>query len=192
MKRKILILLLGIILTLSISVAAEENYNFRKTKWGMERKEVKQKVDEDIYNENEKFVMYETTVANLESIMLFQFAQDKLVSAGYYFNESHSNSNLYIKEYKEIKEILTKKYGEPTRGGKYWLDELYKGEEEYYGTALSLGHLVFEFDWETKDTLIRLKLSGDNYEIDHVLLYEGKKLKNLKEKEEKEENQNNF
>ena len=192
MRKRILILILLLVFLFSFPVMAEENGDFRNAKWGMDRKEVKKAIDIKIYEENNKFVMYKTTVANLDSVMLFQFAKNNLVSAGYYFNETHTNKNLYLDDYRNIQDILTNKYGDPTKNEVYWSNDLYKGDEENYGTAIAVGHLTLESEWETEETLIRLRLYGDNFQIDHVVLYESKDLKYLKEAAEEKENEEDF
>jgi len=99
--------------------------------------------------------------------------------------ENHTNENLYINDYKELKEILIKKYGEPDkkklltlygRGEIYWRDDLFKDDRSEWGFAISLGDLSYSSIWETPTTRIALILDGDNYEINLRIIYISREL----------------
>ena len=93
-----------------------------------------------------------------------------------------------IKDYKNIKKLLIKKYGAPKEEGKYWSDDLYKDDKSDYGFAVSVGDLAYAARWQTEKTGIVTTLDGGNYEIDHIIVYSGK-IEAAKEAEKsKEEN----
>lgn len=92
------------------------------------------------------------------------------------FAGEHTNKNDYIRDYEEIKEILTKKYGKPK-------DEIVSGENGMHRRT----------SWETSTTEIDLTLSPSytlyNQEIETslVISYDSKKLKEwVKQAKEKE------
>ena len=178
----------------------KEEYNFRKTVWGMARESVKLTEKRKPIIDKGNNLAYNDTLIGLNMGVFYNFVENKLVRAGYGVVEEHSNKNLYIQDYKELKGVLLEKYGEPSDkwfgGDKYkeitWLNDLYKDDPSHWGFAISLGHLVYQSCWETDETDIVLRLSGDNYEIQLNLVYFSKKLKDLEEKEKEKEKLKNF
>ena len=91
----------------------KENYDFRKTRWGMSRDEVKPTEDTTFVAEDETFLSYDGHVANMDCYISYRFVNNILVSAMYRFTEEHSNKNDYLYDYFKLKRILKKKYGDP-------------------------------------------------------------------------------
>jgi len=191
MKKNVSILLIVscifIIFTL-ILFAEEVKYDFRKTNWGMSQKQVK--VTEDKEPEGEKdtesgwCLGYKTEIGGEDYYCAYYFLEDKLWSCAYAFAGEHTNKNMYIDDYKEIKETLTKKYGKPNndilvtvnKDEIQWKDDLYKDDESEWGLAISVGHLEYVSAWETSTTKIFLRLAGDNYKIKLAIGYVSKEL----------------
>ena len=88
--------------------SATEKYDFRKTTWGMTKKEVRRIEGEPRY-ETERVLGYLDTVAGMDCMVLYGFENGKLTRGGYRFLVKHSNKNLYIDDYEKIKKLLTKK-----------------------------------------------------------------------------------
>ena len=86
---------------------------------------------------------------------------------------------------------MIKKYGKPAVDRKIWDDDLYKDELSRHGFAVSIGHLSSAVKWGTTETEITMILSGENFNVNHLLYYESKffkkKLEKLSEKEKLEE-----
>ncbi len=178
----------------------EEEYDFRQTVWGMTKETVKRTEKTKPFKEEDSQLIYIDTIINLNMAVIYDFIDSKLVSTGYAVLEKHSNENLYINDYKELKSVLAEKYGEPsdkwTDGSEYkeiaWLDDLYQDDPSRWGFAISVGDLVYQSFWETDKTEIIMRLYGDNYEISLLIKYFSKKLKHIKEKEEEKEKLKNF
>lgn len=87
----------------------------------------------------------------------------------------HINKNDYIDDYKDFKKIITKKYGRPKQDEIIWKNDLFKDSYSDWGRAVSIGHLFYLSTWETPCTEIMLWLTGDNFKIDCLVKYTGKK-----------------
>jgi hypothetical protein len=132
-------------------------------------------------------LIYQDYIGGFDCRINYNFLEDKLFQSFYLFNEKHTNKNLYIDDYEELKEILTKNYGKPKIDKVTWKNDLYKSDKQNWGTAISMGHLIYETSWETSTTKINLKLSGDNLEIIGyviylTLVYDSKELKEWADK----------
>ena len=170
-------------------------YNFRETRWSMTRKEVRisEGKRKPILNPTEEEICYVDTINGKEFLVVYHFAGNKLISGAYALTEKHTNYNMYVEDYEEVKELLIKKYGKPEDkwfdGNDYremlWRNDLYKDDPDHWGLAISMGDLVFRLCWKTLDTYIMLQLSGDNYEINLIVAYYSKEMKNLKEEKTK-------
>mgnify|MGYP001081421307 CR=1 FL=1 len=192
MKKKSIIflgLIVSFIFFLSLTILAKEQvYDFRKTNWGMSKEQIKATEDKKPDFEADTMLGYDITISEKDFACIYSFLEDKLYNSGYFFTGGHANKNLYIDDYKELKEILTKKYGKPkTDIPGLWKNDLYKDDRSHWGMAISVGHLAYGALWETSTTKIDLMLSGDNYKIKLVLSYTSKELeewvKQIKEKE---------
>lgn len=112
-----------------------------------------------------------TTVGKLEALHFFGFTGESLEAIAFSFLEEHTNKNMYIEDFNYIKKMLVQKYGEPSREETKWRNSLFKDSPEDYGLAVSRGDLVYRASWELPDTNISLTLKGDNYEMQHLLVY---------------------
>lgn len=172
---------------------SEENslYNFRKTRWGMSIAQVKSSEDVEVLEEGKiaqvYALQYKTIVIAKSVIIFYVFIDDQLVRAKYILDGTHENDNLFINDYSDFTEILTKKYGKPKEENVFWNDDLYKDNPSNWGYALSKGHLSYFSTWESKDTAIVASLTGDNFEIRCHLEYRSKELEDLEEKASEKE-----
>ncbi len=167
---------------------SQEKSDFRKTKWGMTKKEVKlAEVSEFIQERIEKLI-YTTALKGLNAVIMYNFIEEKLVESAYMFVDKHSNKNDYISDYLMLKKILTKKYGKTKFEATKWRNDLYKSDNQHWGTAVSLGHLAYFAKWETTSSDIFLSLAGENFETSLSIQYTSNKFKTLieEEKEKKE------
>lgn len=158
------------------------DYNFRKTKWGMSIAQVKSAEPLKVAKEEKNLLVYKTTVIGKDVYVLYIFADNMLVRAKYVLAESHTNKNDYITDYNDFKEILTKKYGKPKQDETVWKNDLFKDDYSDWGTAISVGHLVYFSSWETKETEINEILMGENYDITCGVEYVSKNLKEIEKK----------
>jgi len=184
----LLIMILIIIISTLALFAEEAKYDFRETTWGMSKEQVKATEDGKPGIEDDTSLAYKATINGKEFACAYSFLEDKLYAGGYIFIGEHTNENLYIEDYEDIKETLTKKYGKPkTEMPGLWNNDLYKDDKSNWGKAISMGHLGYGASWETSTTRIYFSLWGDNYNIKLALYYTSKELEEClnKIKEEK-------
>ena len=172
--------------------SGSEKYDFRKTNWGMSKEQVKATEDKKPDSEYDNSLVYYVKIDGDDYLCGYSFLQDKLYNTGYVFVGDHSNKNDYIRDYKNLKEILTKKYGKPKTDRITWDNDLFKNDMSQWGLAVSIGHLSYGNIWETSTTYITLGLNGDNYEISLIAAYDSRKLKNWADKIKSEKNKSNF
>lgn len=197
MKSRILVSALVTFLILAIFTlilsAGEVKYDFRKANWGMSVEQVKATEKNKIVLEDEKTLATgRVQVDGKECIYVYYFLEDKLYRAAYGFMEKHTNKNLHIDDYEDLKEILTKKYGKPVFDKVTWRNDLFKNSRQDWGTAISMGHLEYFSSWETSTTYINLGLDGDNYKISLTLGYYSIELKEWADKIEEEKAKDEF
>ncbi|MBA7549873.1 hypothetical protein ES705_42372 [subsurface metagenome] len=194
MKKNIFIslIVLCILVIFTLILFAEEvKYDFRKTNWGMSIEQVKATENAKLDLEIDSILFYSGVrideIYGEDFSCTYFFSEDKLFLALYVISEEHTNDNLYIRDYENLKKVLTKKYGKPKINKTTWNSDFYKNDESKWGFAVSVGDLSYFSSWETPTTLITLELSGDNYEIKrNGLNYESKEyLKEQKDKESK-------
>ena len=150
---------------------------FRNTCWGMTRKRVKQAETNELFHEEDHYLLYKGKIPDLDCYIVYCLVEDRLVRARYVISEEHSDRNDYIADYEKIKEALTAKYKNPADDQVVWRADLYKEDSDDWGISVSLGHLVFGCDWSTNSTDILLMLCGENYEVSFVVDYTSQKLK---------------
>lgn len=64
----------------------------------------------------------------------------------------------------------------------FWKNDLYKDDYSHWGTAISMGHLIYYSSWETDSTEINNMLMGDNFNISCIVEYRSKNLNKIEEK----------
>ena len=183
--------LLMVIFCLLIAANAlfAQTKDFRSINWGMNRDQIKAIEKEKILTETEKYVAYETKVSGFPVWLVYNFIDDKCVNSRYMIKVEHANDTLFVDDYKKLKGLLIKVYGAPIEDEIIWKDDLYKDDETEYGMAISIGDLFYYSTWENDKTFISLELGGDNYKVDHfIIFYDSKEFSSLlKEKEAEEE-----
>ena len=184
--------LLGIIIVGFLIIICAENgladdFDFRKTKWGMSVAQVKASEPLAVSKEQDNILMYKTQVIGKDVLLVYIFVDNQLVRAKYILAESHTNRNDYITDYNDFKEIVTKKYGKPSADKTVWKSDLYKDDYKDWGLAVSLGHLIYLSSWKTQNTEIYVLLHGENYDITCGVEYSSKDLEELENKAKEKE-----
>ncbi len=166
----------------------KDSFDFRKTKWGMNKAQVREIEKNILFQEEEWLLAYWGNAGGFDCLIVYIFAEGKLVRGRYIFTISHTNKNDYLIDYKKVKKILIKKYGKPIKDRYIWRNDLFRNNYQKRGLAISIGHLVYFAQWELPDTYISLILYGENFEISLELEYQSKKLEEIEQKiKEKEE-----
>lgn len=124
------------------------------------------------YDESNGLVYEGAYVAGFDANIYYYFnVNGGLYQSIYQFTHDHANETEFIRDYEEIREQLTEKYGEPSEDEEYWFDDLYKDDPSDWGMAIITGDLAYMTEWNTKDTTIRMILEGDNYEQSFIIAY---------------------
>ena len=182
MKTFLQVALVGFLVVLFAENSFAEDYNFRKTRWGMSIAQVKSSEPLEVAKEDKTLLGYKTTVIGKDVLVAYFFVDNQLVRARYVLVESHTNKNDFITDYNDFKKILTKKYGKPKQDETLWKNDLYKDDYSDWGIAISMGHLVYLSSWETQDTEINNILMGENFDISCIVEYTSKNLKEIEKK----------
>ena len=151
--------------------AATYSADFRGSSWGDTVGSVKMSDSAELVQEDSRQLVYIDRVSGLDFFVLYRFSGGELYSGSYASREKHTNKNLYISDYFELKALLTKKYGEPAVDDITWHNDLYQSNKGKHGYAVGLGHLSFIAKWDQNGTGITVALYGDNYSIHHMALY---------------------
>jgi len=157
------------------------DFDFRNTKWGMSKEDVKKTESLDIIEEDNDSIIYNDIVSHMPVIVIYIFVDNKLVRAKYIFTTSHTNQNDYINDYDKLQELLISIYGKKFKKQVLWINDFYKDSYDHRGFAVGMGHLAYSSEWENQASKILLFLSGDNFEIRLVIEYQSKLLEKLDE-----------
>jgi len=160
-----------LILTLLAFVITMTNAQFRKTTWGMNKGQVKQKETCTLLKEEPTLLTYSNTLNGMKNYTMYVFKNNKLIQGKYSFHHKHSNKNDFITDYNELKDLLIKKYGTPIKNKITWHNNAHKNDPKMWGQAISFGHLSFYTMWKEEGTNILLTLNGNNYKIIFLLDY---------------------
>lgn len=167
-------------------------YHFRKIRWGMTRQRVKAAEKAKFLKENADSLTYQGTANGINCEIYYIFVDDQLAKAGYSFINEYLDPKDYIRDFKNIKELLTKKYKKPIVDKTLWKDDQHKENPSNYGAALRLGHLSYAVAWAAKDTEIQMELSGGMFDTDHFLFYQSKLFKKKLNQPKKEDKLEDF
>lgn len=150
--------------------------HFRSTRWGMNQAQVVRLEGSPNYRENSgglDIIQYPQTILDMDCMIGYVFADNKLAKAKYSFLANYEDKNQYIREYEKIRDILVQKYGKPEAERILWQDKQHEDSQSNWGLALSLGHCEFNSQWQDSETVIQLRLYGGKNRVYLVVLYSG-------------------
>ena len=179
MKRFVFTLLIASISSLTLT-----GQDFRKTTWGMSPNEVKESESLELVQETEDALVYETTIAGLNTYLGYIFTDGKLTRTKYYITEIHMNESEYVTDYDYLNGFLKKKYGIPTQEEVAWKDDSpYKARKSDWGNRIEDGDLTLFTIYNTSNTEIKIRLSAEDYKIFLEIQYSSmsEELKKLEE-----------
>lgn len=190
MKKGIVV---GIVIIIGLmgSVAFSDEYDFRKTNWGMSKTQVGEVETATVWESGGKTysgIYYDTSVSGFDCGIRYSYVGEKLVRARYNFSYDATKEEVCIESYKELKGSLTRKYGEPIVDKYVWIDDLYKDDLKNWGKAVFEDDLLCYARWETPTTKITIILKyGGSSSSDLEIRYRSKQLRKFEEelKEEK-------
>lgn len=174
--RRVLTNALLIALLMTGSALGADAPDFRNVRWGMTMEEVMAAETEAALTvlADQPVLVGDCIVAGRKARLFYQFASSHLREAFYAFEDAHTNRNLYIDDFEDLRELLALKYGEPLIDTAIWKRNLYRNDPDEWGRAVVIGDVTFRAEWETPRTRIILSLGGDNYEARHFLGYVSK------------------
>ncbi|KAA3607652.1 MAG: hypothetical protein D8M57_10440 [Candidatus Scalindua sp. AMX11] len=155
----------------SICFATEHqthSFDFRKTTWGMTKKEVKaselnglQSVRNIDANYTsilaDEVIIYVQKVAEMDVQTSYFFLNNSLVGSEYSFRKEYETKEAYVEAYDKLRGILARKYGPPISENKTWRDERFEKLPEFPSDP---GNLSYESVWETDKSEIYLSLKS--------------------------------
>jgi hypothetical protein len=150
--------------------------HFRNTYWGMNQAQVVRiegSPDQMDNSDGLAVIQYAKKISNMDCMVGYVFADNKLARAKYSFLARYDDKNQYIHNYNRIKDILLAKYGDSENERILWKDKTYQDDRSDWGRAIGLGHLEFNSLWQDADTKIQLRLHGDNGRVFLAVMYSG-------------------
>jgi hypothetical protein len=185
-----------ILLNASSVFAANEQKDFRKTRWGMNPSQVISSEGKKPASRDKKgsiaILGYSDQISGFPCSIIYVFVNDKLVRTKYVIKSQHINKNEYLSDYDKLMLSLSDKYGAAIGDNTYWKNDLFKDRPSDWGMAISAGHMAKYANWENSRTTIYLYLSGDNFEIEFGIEYTSKELGDLEDQAKREADKANF
>lgn len=162
----------AVLLILLNAFATRAQHDFRGVDWGMNIQAVKTKEAAKLVTEEPTRLIYEGKLADIKGQVFYTFTQSKHLMRGkYYLTPDYKNLNFYIRDYNLIRDVLTKKYGEPVRSTISTFNRQTMAENEW-PLHLASGNLRIENVYETPTTIILLTMSkvGDKpaIQVDYI------------------------
>ena len=167
--------------------------DFRKVSWGMSKDEVRRLETGELIHEDQGSLFFSASIANLNAWIIYVFAAGICVRAKYSIQEQHANQNLFLNDYRQLRELLYRKYGKPSEvafdstqkptenflDDMSWRNDLYRDDFEDWGLAVSIGQVTFSASWVSNRAEIDLILCGDNYDITLAIEYKSTEMGHL-------------
>ncbi len=142
----------------------KDQFDFRKTRWGMSVDEVK--ASEGLYA-IVKSIFDNITVNYFEEIhgkpvkLYYSFRFGSLITAKYTINAKHDNLGLYVQDYNDLLEILTQKYGEIEEGTRPAKSQ----DMNLVAQSVLNGQIEYSAKWISDTTQIHLVLGSMDEKI---------------------------
>src|SRR5580765_3092081 len=137
-----------ILLLLSLFSFAQST-DFRNFNWGSSIVQVKSgERSNPILKIRDNQLFYDDKLAGSDCQVIYIFNDNnKLISGNYTFTRKYPNPQLYLQDYDVFKNLLTEKYGKPTKESEIWSKNSSVTEKDNYGLAISQGDLSLTSIW---------------------------------------------
>jgi hypothetical protein len=152
-------------------VKNDRAFDFRKVRWGMDRKEVLASEEASPVRNDESGIQYTVQFLGYDCVVAYSFVNDALTRATFLIRQPHADPALYYKDYEELKKYLSPIYGVAVSDRCDWKNEMYRQDRSKWGFAVSLGFLSCTSRWRNTRTEIALAISGGNHQITTNLEY---------------------
>jgi hypothetical protein len=157
-------------------------FDFRKTRWGMSKDEVKANEPGQPLFDKENVIEYRVFIKDIQAQTNYKFQDDKLIRAGYYFPKVYDDKNEYIETYEQIKEMIMEAKGPPVIDKIVQLNPSADIDPENKGQAVCDGNLIYGSQWDYPGSDIQLVFRGDGKDCYLTVTY----LKSLTNEPEEE------
>jgi len=111
----------------------------------MNREEVKNNEEADLFSNKDEFLYYTTGLNNYFFLLEYLFYDDKLIRSKYLLLDKFVIENKYIDVLFEFEKIMIKQYGDNYEKDIVWTNDVYKGQQVNIGKAVMLGYLYGTF-----------------------------------------------
>lgn len=149
----------------------EENFDFRATRWGMTRDEVKESEPRGPKHETEDSLIFEGSYRDLITFITYQFKDGKLYRAGVLYPEKLASDSLYLENYENLKQDVIKAYGTPVVDGETLLNTNAVIEPDKKAEAVCRGDLMLGTQWDVPGSVVILMIRGDGEKCLVSLIY---------------------
>jgi hypothetical protein len=183
MKSKIFLVVIFLFPLLNSLTA--QNFDFRKTKWGMDTLQVKKAEISKLIYSKKKTLVYMGKIGDMDAKIIYNFNSSNQLYRGIYniaFNNNVSkNPSNSVNNYLMFQDLLTIKYGEPANKKSATINGKELKQEDWASNLVS-DNLTLETKWENPQTEITLTLYSINDELYLEIIYTSLE-KELKENE---------
>lgn len=157
--------------SLTDAVKTSKEFDFRQTKWGWSKQQVKTAETCKLIEETPEAMKYQYTLIGHNSTVIYSFVQGKLTSASYALNQDDVNPAKFVDDFQGLKTYLRKEYGMPIKEENSWKNDIYKADPNNWGFAISLGFLTCRVVWKSASTQIALNMDGAKHIINTAIEY---------------------
>lgn len=149
----------------------EEKFDFRGTRWGMSKAEVKKAEPHPPGNETEDTLSYRSSSRDQITYITYQFKDGKLNRAGVLYPEKLSSDSLYLENYEYLKQEVIKAYGKPAVDEETLLNPGAVIEPDKKAEAVCRGDLTLGAQWNVPGSMVLLMFRGDGEKCLVSLIY---------------------
>lgn len=149
----------------------EEKFDFRGTRWGMTKDEVKKAEPKGPKHETEDSLVFEGRYRDMITYITYQFKDGKLYRAGVLYPEKLASDSLYLENYENLKQDVIKAYGEPVVDGETLLKPDAVIEPDKKAEAVCRGDLMLGTQWNVPGSIVILMMRGDSEKCLVSLIY---------------------
>lgn len=137
-----------------------QSEQFRGMDWGINLSTTKQTEKATFVTQKDNRLEYESVLGEYEARLHYTFTfDDKLMGAKYIIENHFTNYHKYFEEYDFFLDLLTEKYGTPSKKMVYTSEENQK-KDNHTVKLMKDGKYSQETKWQTPGVDIRLILSG--------------------------------
>lgn len=169
------VIFLALYLSISFSASAQQSqFDVRKVKWGMTQAQVLRSESIKPGRVTKSVISYVTRINGYPATIGYSFSGSRLHQVLYHFYRKHTSNNLYLEDFFSVSNTINKKYGEPIKTTTKWENDVYKDDAKMWGLAIAIGYLRISNFWKTDRTVLSQVIGGDNFEVEHYVVYMSK------------------